>query len=61
MSKQNKLKAPQQIIFLGKLENQAKVATVFFIIEKSEETSFEFLQNSVHILLKWKHKRLQIR
>ena len=50
LSKQTKLKDPQQIVFNGKLENQAYGATMFFIIEKSEETSFEFLQNSVNTL-----------
>ena len=49
-SKQTKLKDPQQINFIGKPENQAHGATIFFIIEKSEETTFEFLQNSVNIL-----------
>ena len=29
---------------------------MFFIIEKSEETTFEFLQHSVNILWKWKQK-----
>ena len=48
--KQTKLKDPQQISFIGKLQNQAHGATMFFIIEKSEETTFEFLQNSVNIL-----------
>ena len=46
----NKLKDPQQISFIGKLVNQAYGAITFFIIEKSEETTFEFLQNSVNIL-----------
>ena len=50
LSKQTKLKDPQQINFIGKLENQANGSTVFFIIEKSEEATFEFLQNSVNIL-----------
>ena len=50
LSKQTKLKDPQQISFIGKLENQAHGATMFFIIEKSEETTFEFSQNSVNIL-----------
>ena len=50
LSKQIKLKNPQQINFTGELENQANEATVFFITEKSEETNFEFLQNSVDIL-----------
>ena len=38
----------QQIIFLGKLEDDK--ATMFFIIEKSKETTFELLQNSVSII-----------
>ena len=50
LSKQTKLKDPQQINFIGKLEGQNNGATMFFIIEKSEETNFEFLQNSVNIL-----------
>ena len=50
LSKKIKLKDPQQNNFIDKLENHANGATVFFIIEKSEETTFEFLQNSVNIL-----------
>ena len=50
LSNQSKLKDPQQIHFIGKFENQANGATVFFIIEKSEEATSEFLQNSVNIL-----------
>ena len=50
LSKQTKLKDPQQIYFIGKLEGQNNGATMFFIIEKSEETTLEFLQNSVNIL-----------
>ena len=42
LSKKTKLKDPQQINFIGKLENQDYRATVFFIIEKSEETAFIF-------------------
>ena len=38
----------QQINFISKLENDK--ATMFFIIEKSEETTFELLQNSVSII-----------
>ena len=48
--KQTKLKDPQQISFIGKLENQDHGATMFFIIEKSEETTFNFSQNSVAII-----------
>ena len=50
LSKQTKLKDPQQINFIGKLEEQDHEGTMFFTIEKSEETTFEFLQNSVNIL-----------
>ena len=50
LSKQTKLKDPQQINFIGKLEGQNNGATMFFIIEKSEETNFEFLQIFVNIL-----------
>ena len=48
LRKQTKLKDPQQISFIGKLE--ANGATMFFIIEKSEETTFNFSQNSVTII-----------
>ena len=51
LSKQNGLENPdlrQQINFIGKLQDDK--ATMFFIIEKSEETTFEFLQNSVGII-----------
>ena len=50
LSKQTTLKDPQQIIFIGKLENQDHGATMFFIIEKSEETTFNFSQNAVNVL-----------
>ena len=50
LSKQTKLKDPYQIDFIGKLEGQNNGATMFFIVEKSEETTFEFLINSVNIL-----------
>ena len=49
LSKQTKLKDPQQISFIGKLL-AARGATMFFIIEKSEETTLNFSQNSVTII-----------
>ena len=49
LSKQTKLKDPQQISFIGKLDKD-NGATMFFIIEKSEETTFNFLQNSATII-----------
>ena len=50
LNKQTKLKDPQQISFIGKLENQAHGATMFLITQQPEETISEFLQNSVNIL-----------
>ena len=50
LSKQTKLKDPQQINLIGKLENQDHGTTVIFIIKKLEETPFNFLQNSVAII-----------
>ena len=50
LSKQTNIKDPQQINFIGKIEEQNNGVTMFFIIEKSEESTFEFLQNSVNIL-----------
>ena len=50
LSKQIKLKDPQQTSFIGKIEGENNGVTIFFIIEKSEETTFEFSQNSVNIL-----------
>ena len=50
LSKQSTLKDPKQINFIGKLENQAHGATMLFIIENSEETTFKFLQNLVNTL-----------
>ena len=44
LSKQAKLKDPRQINFIGKHSKNAG-ATMFFIIEKSEETTFNFSQN----------------
>ena len=50
LSKQTKTKDPQQINFIGKIEGQNNGVTMFFIIERSEKTTFGFLQNSVNIL-----------
>ena len=40
LSKQTKLKDPQQNNFIGKLENQAHGAKMFFFSVKSEDTTF---------------------
>ena len=50
LRKQTEIKDPQQINFIGIIEEQNYGVTIFFIIEKSEETTFKFLQNSVNIL-----------
>ena len=49
LSKQTKLKDLQQINFIGKILRNIG-ATMFFIIEKSEETTFNFSQNSVTVV-----------
>ena len=49
MSKKTKLKDSKQINFIEKLGKDNGV-TMVFIIEKSEETTFHFLQNSVTII-----------
>ena len=48
LSKQTKLKDLQQISFIAKLSNMLG-ATMFFITEQSEETTFNFSQNFVTI------------
>ena len=49
LSKQTKLIDPQQISFIGRFLN-TRGETMFFIIEKSKETTFNFLQSSVTII-----------
>ena len=49
LSKQTKLKDPQQISFIGKLSN-IHGAKMFFIIEKSEKTTVNFSQNSLTVI-----------
>ena len=49
LSKQTKLKDLQQISFIAKLSNMLG-ATMFFITEQSEETTFNFSQNFVTII-----------
>ena len=49
LSKQTKLKDPQQINFIGTLDEDNEV-TMFFIIENSEGATFNFSQNSATII-----------
>ena len=49
LSKQTNLKDPQKVNFPGKLLKNTG-PTMFFIIEKSEETTFNFSQNSTTII-----------
>ena len=50
LSKQTKSKDPQQLNFVDKPKDQNNGATMFVIIEKSEENTFEFSQDFVNIL-----------
>ena len=53
--KQTELENPdlkQQINFIGRLKRN-EGATMFFIIEKSEEATFEFWQNAVTVVWFW--------
>ena len=55
LSKNIELKNPdlkQQINFIGRRERN-EGATMFFIIEKSEDTTFEFLQNAATVVWFW--------
>ena len=52
LSKKIKLNDFQRINVIGKLENKANGTKMFFILEKSEETILEFLQNSDRRILK---------
>ena len=49
LSKQTKLKDLQQISFIGKILN-TRGATMFSLINTSEEITFNFSQNSATIL-----------
>ena len=49
LSKQAKLIGPQQIL-LGILKTKLMEQQCFFIIEKSEKNTFDFLRNSANIL-----------
>ena len=49
LSKQTKLKDPQQINFIDRILNTCG-ATMLFIIKKSEETTFNFFQNSATMI-----------
>ena len=43
LNKRNKLKDPKQINFISRLEEQNNGATIFFIIEKSEQITVNIL------------------
>ena len=57
LSKHTKLKDLQQINFIGKLLKNTG-ATMFFIIENSENSTFEFSQNSVNIFCKMEMQKI---
>ena len=63
LSKQIELENPdlkQQINFIGRLEREGG-ATMFFIIEKSEETTFEFSQNTATVVWFWLRIKMETR
>ena len=49
LNEETKLKDPQKISFIGRLL-AARGATMFIVTEKSEETTFEFLQNFANMI-----------
>ena len=56
LSKQNELENPdlkQHINFIGRLEENN--ATMFFIIEKKEETTFDFSQSPIVVVCMYKN------
>ena len=58
MSKQTKSKDPQQINFTGKIEGQDHGATMFFIIEESEETTFKIFPKFCKHLIKMETQKI---
>ena len=50
LSEQTQLNDTQRTNYIGRLERENNGATMFFISEKLEKTTFEFLQNSANIL-----------
>ena len=61
LSKQTELENPdlkQQINFIGRLKRD-EGATMFFIIEKSEEITFEFSQNAATVVWFWLRVKME--
>ena len=61
LSKRIELENPdlkEQINFIGKLEWN-KGAAIFFIIEKSEKTTFEFSQNAATVVWFWLRTKME--
>ena len=48
----------QQINFIGRLKRD-EGTTMFFTIEKSEQTTFEFSQNAAPVVLFWVHIKIE--
>ena len=62
LSKQIELENPdlkQQINFIGRL-GRDRGATVFFIIEKSEKTTFQFSQNAAIVVSFWLRMKMKL-
>ena len=61
LSKQTELENPdlkQQVNFIGRLERK-EGATMFFIIEKPEKTTFEFSQTATTVVWFWPHIKME--
>ena len=48
----------QQVNFIGRLERN-EGTTMFFIIKKSEETTFEFTKNAVTVAWNWLYMKME--
>ena len=48
----------QQVNFFGRLERN-EGTTMFFIIKKSEETTFEFTKNAVTVAWNWLYMKME--
>ena len=60
LRKQTKIKDPQQINIIGKIEGQNNGVTMFFIIERSEENILNFTKFRKHLIKMEKQKIINL-
>ena len=58
LSKQTKLKDPQQINFIGKIEGQNNGVTMFLSLKGQKKLLFNFYKILQTYYKQWKHKKL---